>query len=119
MKKHRSQIQKTLLKTIKIALPNYRVLEEYYIGEGLYLDVFLPDFSCGIELHGSQHYEFSPFYHTDASGWSDQQRRDSRKLEICAREEITFIVIKYDDPIDDVDWVRDKILEEVVNDYRV
>jgi hypothetical protein len=109
MKQHRSQLQKNLYQTLNRALPHYRVLEEYFLGEGLYLDFFLPDFNCGVELHGKQHYEFSPFFHVDSEGWEDQKRRDSRKVEICDREDIILVVFKYDEPIVDSVYVLDKI----------
>ncbi len=99
---------------MKKAFPNYRVQDEVYIGEGLYLDIELPDFACAVELHGKQHYEFSPFYHNDAEGWADQQRRDKRKKEICEREGKIFIVFRYDEPIDDVEFVKNRIVDSIL-----
>jgi len=97
--------------TVKQAFPNFRVQDEHYIGEGLSLDIFLPDFVCGIELHGKQHYEFSPFFHTDSEGWEDQKRLDKRKIDICDREEYCLIVFRYDEHIDDIEYVKNKILK--------
>jgi very-short-patch-repair endonuclease len=109
LKRHKSEPQKILYETIKKSFRNYRVLDEYYIGEGLYLDFYLPDFICGVELHGKQHYEFSPLFHATAEGWEDQKRRDKRKEEICDREDITLIIFKYDEPISDSVYILDKI----------
>jgi len=89
-------------------------LEEHPIGERLMLDIYLPDFKCGVELHGKQHMEFSPFFHTDAKGWEDQKRRDRRKIDICDREDIILVVFKYDEPIDNITYVYDKIISHLV-----
>lgn len=113
MQKHRSNIQAKLVDNIKKIFPNYRVLEEYPIGENLYLDIYLPDFACGIELHGKQHYEFSPFFHATAEAWEDQKRRDKKKASICEREGITLIVFKYDEPINDCEYIENKILDSL------
>ena len=76
--------------------------------------MFLPDFSCGVELHGKQHYEFSPYFHETAEEWANQKRRDKRKAEICEREEIVLVVFAYNEPVEDVRYVKRKIVDAIL-----
>lgn len=66
----------------------------------LFLDFFIPRVSLGIEVHGKQHYEFSPHFHKDKAGWIDHKYRDSEKQRWCELNSIDLIVLSYADSID-------------------
>ncbi len=66
----------------------------------LFLDFFIPSVSLGVEVHGSQHYEFNAFFHKSLAGWRDHKYRDSEKEEWCALNNINLIVFNYADSVE-------------------
>ena len=72
----------------------YYVLEEFpCVGEGLFLDFYLPQKSLAIEVHGRQHYEFNDFFHRDKKAFARQKANDRRKREWCEVNNIVLVVI--------------------------
>lgn len=79
---------------------NIRIEEEYQVGESLRLDYYLPDYHLGIEWHGRQHKMFVEHFHKDEAGFRDSQKRDRRKLELCAEQGIAVAVFWDDEVVD-------------------
>jgi hypothetical protein len=53
-------------------------------GTRLRLDMFNASEHIGVEIHGSQHGKFNPFFHNNDRGkFLDQIHRDLKKLEWC------------------------------------
>jgi len=85
---------------------SYRVLEEVKLPGStpthkkgvLYLDFFIPNLMKGIEVHGQQHYEFSPFFHKNKAEFALAKARDEDKIEWCEINGITVVELKYSDP---------------------
>lgn len=76
-----------------------RLEEEHHVGENLRLDFFLPDYKVATEMHGQQHRVFCAHFHVDAAGFADSQRRDRRKLELCAEQGIAVAVFWDDEEL--------------------
>jgi hypothetical protein len=84
---------------IKQTYPTMQVLEEVPINprrsETLYLDFYIPLIKKCIEVHGEQHYEFSPHFHSNKLAFLKAQRRDKDKLEWCKINGISHIELPY------------------------
>jgi hypothetical protein len=92
---------RTLLKRL---YPTMQILEEVPIkirkSETLYLDFYVPLNKKCIEVHGEQHYEFTPFYHSNKLSFLKSQKRDKEKKEWCDINNITYIELPYNQIID-------------------
>lgn len=84
---------------IKKIYPTMQILEEIPINvrksEILYLDFYLPLSKKCIEVHGEQHYEFTPFYHANKMAFLKAQKRDRDKKEWCEINGIAYIELPY------------------------
>jgi hypothetical protein len=84
---------------LKQTYPTLQILEEIPIqirkSETLYMDFFIPLNKKCIEVHGEQHYEFTPFYHRTKLDFFKQQKRDREKREWCHINNITYIELPY------------------------
>ena len=84
---------------------SYRVLEEVKLPGStlpfrksvLYLDFFIPVIRIGVEVHGRQHYEFTPFFHKNKAAFLKAKARDEDKMDWCSLNNINLIVLKYSD----------------------
>lgn len=93
---------RTLLKKL---YPLQKILEEVPIpGIGLFADFYLPHKKTLIEVHGSQHYEFSPFFHGSLLKFQLSKNNDKRKREWCILNNIRYIELRYDK--DDDEWKK-------------
>lgn len=84
---------------LKQNYPTLQILEEMPIqirkSETLYMDFFIPLSKKCIEVHGEQHYEFTPFYHRTKLDFFKQQKRDREKREWCHINNIAYIELPY------------------------
>lgn len=84
---------------IKKLFPTMQILEEVPINirksETLYLDFYIPLTKKCIEVHGEQHYEFTPFYHPNRLSFLKAQKRDKEKKEWCEINGIRYIELPY------------------------
>jgi hypothetical protein len=84
---------------LKKNYPTLQILEEIPIqirkSETLYMDFFIPLSKKCIEVHGEQHYEFTPFYHRTKLDFFKQQKRDREKREWCHVNNISYIELPY------------------------
>ena len=96
-----SLLARSVKATLSDLFPNTQIKEEIYVnhrGQKLFFDFFLDTpFKIYIEVQGSQHTEFSPFFHQDASAFNAQKKRDKLKQEWCALEDVGLIAINYDE----------------------
>jgi hypothetical protein len=85
---------------IKRLYPTMQILEEVPINprksETLYLDFYLPLIKKCIEVHGEQHYKFSPHFHNTKLAFLKGQKRDKDKKEWCEINGICHIELPYD-----------------------
>ena len=89
---------------------NYRILEEVKMPGStlphrksvLYLDFFIPVVMVGVEVHGQQHYEYTPFFHRNKAAFLKAQTRDEEKLRWCELNNIELIILNHSDS--DNEW---------------
>lgn len=96
MGKSRSKFQANVGEILAERFPYCHILEEFpCLGEGLYLDFFIPIKKLAIEVQGQQHLKFNPFFHKTIADFRTQQLNDKRKEEWCAANEIRLIKIHW------------------------
>jgi hypothetical protein len=97
----KSKLQWGVSSIISETYPNDIILEEFFVsGDFLYIDFLLPRRSLAVEVHGRQHFEYSPFFHGSKTNFLKSQDRDKRKKKWCELNQIRLVVIKYDDKED-------------------
>tara|TARA_Y100001938_G_C7948190_1_gene357868 strand:- start:184 stop:603 length:420 start_codon:yes stop_codon:yes gene_type:complete len=62
----------------------------------LYLDFFIPNASIAVEVHGQQHFKYTPFFHKSKAGFLQSQARDRDKAEWCDINNIELVVLRHD-----------------------
>jgi hypothetical protein len=89
---------------------SYRILEEVKLPGStathrkgvLYLDFYIPQIKKAFEVHGQQHYDFSPFFHKSKADFVLSQAKDEDKIEWCRLNDIDIVILKYSD--NDQQW---------------
>jgi len=89
---------------------SYRMLEEVKLPGStvshrkgvLFLDFLIPQIKLGIEVHGQQHYEYTPFFHKNKADFVIAKAKDEDKIEWCELNKVDLIVLKYSDT--DAQW---------------
>jgi len=98
---NKSSLHLAAREVIVSVFPTLQVLEEVTIplrrSETLYLDFYLPLKKMCIEVHGEQHYKFTPYYHNNMLAFLKSQKRDREKEEWCSINSISYIVFPYDE----------------------
>lgn len=64
-------------------------------GHNLELDGFNERLKLAFEYNGSQHYFYSPFFHTDEHAFEKMKERDELKRRLCKKAGIQLITIPY------------------------
>lgn len=91
---------------LKDLFPFDIIIEEFPLpgsrgaGTKLYSDFFIPARGIMVEVHGKQHFEYSPFFHGSKEGFIKSKKRDKEKREWAEKNNITLIVLK-DSEIDE------------------
>jgi hypothetical protein len=79
---------------LQVFFPGMPIFEEVFLpGCGLYLDIFVPNLSIGIEIHGRQHFEYTPYFHKTKADFLMACKRDREKAEWCRINDIDLIVL--------------------------
>lgn len=63
----------------------------------LYADFFIPEVMLIVEVHGEQHYKFSPFFHRSKADFFKSKKRDKDKIEWCQLNNIDILILPYDE----------------------
>lgn len=93
---------KELLKTL---YPFDIISEELKIpGSKLYCDFFVCSSKIMVEVHGEQHYTFTPHFQKDKMAFFKGKTRDKKKVEFCDLNEITYIELPHGE--DDDEWTK-------------
>lgn len=64
-------------------------------GYNLEIDCYNADLKLGVEVHGRQHYEYVPFFHSSKEVFRNQQYRDVLKRIYAERAGILLIELPY------------------------
>lgn len=79
---------------LKELYPSDKIVKEFPLGERLRVDfVILAPYNLAFEFDGSQHGEYSSFFHGDKAGFRASQERDSRKEFLLKNRGINLIRI--------------------------
>lgn len=70
-------------------------------GRSLRIDCYFEDTNIAVEYNGKQHYEYIPYFHNSPNELSYQKYKDKLKADFCRKNNIPFVVIKYDDELTD------------------
>ena len=105
---HKSSYHIQARKLLKTIYPTMQILEEIPINprksETLYLDFYIPLIKKCVEVHGEQHYKFTPYYHSNKLAFLKSQKRDKDKLEWCQINGIQYIELPYN--LDINEWEK-------------
>lgn len=86
---------------LKGLFPTSQILEEVPITirkhDNAFLDFFITQFRLVIEVHGQQHYKFTPMFHASSQDFIKQRKRDADIREWCAVNNFTYIELRYDE----------------------
>tara|TARA_A100001201_G_scaffold128629_1_gene113732 strand:+ start:5934 stop:6356 length:423 start_codon:yes stop_codon:yes gene_type:complete len=104
-KRKRSKFHVRARKLLKTIFHSYRILEEVKLPGSteshrkgvLYLDFYIPQIMMAIEVHGQQHYEYTPFFHKNKADFAIAKAKDEDKISWCELNKIDIIVLKYSD----------------------
>jgi hypothetical protein len=82
--------------------------------EGLELDIYVEELALAFEYQGIQHYE--PVQHFGGEeAFIRQQKRDARKVQLCAKRDVRLIHIRYSDDLSDT-YVQGRIDDVIAAD---
>ena len=84
---------------------SYKILEEVKLPGStalhrkgvLYLDFYIPQIKRAFEVHGQQHYEYTPFFHKSKADFILAKAKDEDKIEWCRLNSIRITELKYSD----------------------
>jgi len=113
-KRKRSKYHLRAREVLKTCFHSYRILEEVKLPGStpshrkgvLYLDFYIPQIMLAVEVHGKQHYEYTPFFHKTKADFMLAKAKDEDKIEWCKLNNIDLIELKYSET--DEQW-RDQI----------
>lgn len=99
MSKQADDIYDLLIKTF----PHLTIIKEHYVrykGQQLFFDFFIKNYNILIEVQGRQHSEYVEHFHGDRLGFIASKKRDNLKIAYCEDNNLTFIVINYNEKIE-------------------
>ena len=113
-KRKRSKFHVRARNLLKTIFHSYRILEEVKLPGSteshrkgvLYLDFYIPQIMMAVQVHGQQHYEYTPFFHKNKADFALAQAKDDDKIRCCELNKLDIIVLRYSDT--DEQW-RDQI----------
>lgn len=104
----RSTYHLTARKILKSLFPTAQILEEVPINlrwnQKVHIDFLINQFKIVVEVHGQQHYKFTPMFHASAQDFIKQKKRDNDLKEWCVINNFTYIELKYDESPEE--WIK-------------
>ena len=108
-KRKRSKFHVRARNLLKTIFHSYRILEEVKLPGSteshrkgvLYLDFYIPQIMMAIEVHGQQHYDYTPFFHKNKADFALAQAKDDDKIRWCELNNLSIVTFKYSDNEDE------------------
>ncbi len=98
----RSSLHLSTRKILHELYPLEQKLEEVPVpGERLYIDFYIPSRRLAVEVHGEQHYKYTPHFHGHITAFMESKQRDLRKIEWCRVNGITLVTLPFSETTDD------------------
>lgn len=96
---NKSNLHRECLELLESMLKGYSIYEEITLpgANKLYADFFVPDLSLIIEVHGQQHYEYTPFFHKTKADFYIGKKRDKDKIEFCRLNNLSIAILPYNE----------------------
>ena len=91
----------TILTNNKIVFEREKKFSDLKYKNKLRFDFYLPEINLVIEYNGKQHYEHIDYYGNE-DDFKIAQLRDRIKQEYCVKNNINYLVIRYDEDIEEV-----------------
>lgn len=113
-RKKMSRGQTALTLILKKLLPGEEIINEYHIGDKMKLDIYCPSYALAIEYHGRQHFYYTSRFFDSKYEFIEAQKRDEKKVQWCKDNDITLIVFRYNDSLNESS-VYSRILEAIRN----
>lgn len=88
-----SEEQRIIYQFLKDLYPNYDIIYEAVLPNGMRFDCFVKQLGIVIELDGAQHTQFVKHFHTDYNGFIKQQIKDKFKDSLAESLGIKLIRI--------------------------
>lgn len=104
-----SKRQYELLKLVCSVFNNHQVEQEYSLGSGLRIDIFIHNLDVAIEYQSSIHFSPNKFMHQNQEGWQRAQENDKRKRDICEQKGYAFVEF-FDHDVLDEKLVLERVL---------
>lgn len=107
---NKSKLHKSAYKLIKETFPIFDVYEEVGLpiaDKLLYIDLFIPELNMVVEVHGKQHYEFTPRFHKSKTHFLISKNNDNLKKEWCKINNLKYVELPYNEKLEQ--W-RDRIV---------
>jgi hypothetical protein len=100
---NKSSLHKEAKVIIKELFSQYSVYEEVTLPGSrksaneslLFTDFYLPRLALVVEVHGKQHYEYTPFFHKSKMHYFKCRKRDADKVEWCELNSIDVVELPY------------------------
>ena len=103
--RNRSQLLLAARQILYELFPTTQIIEEVSIpikrGVTQYFDFFISNIKLAVEVNGQQHYKFNSLFHSTASDFMAQKKRDQDKRDWCEQNRITLIELPYNEKIEE------------------
>ena len=109
-KPSRSKFQSRVKEFLRVYWQNDIVFEEFrVVGTRLTLDFYNANKKIAVEVQGAQHTKYVKFFHKNKFKYSDQLKRDEKKLQFCENNKIKLAEV----------YPQDKITASLFDDQEI
>lgn len=98
-RENKSNLHRECLELLETMLKGYSIYEEVTLPgtNKLYADFFIPDLNLVVEVHGQQHYNYTPFFHKSKADFYLGKKRDKDKIEFCSINNLSIAILPYNE----------------------
>lgn len=82
-------------------------------GHNLELDCYNHEMKIAVEYNGSQHYNYTPYFHTSKDAFYNLKYRDDIKKRLCEQNNVLLIIVPYTVKHEDIEsYINDRLNEK-------